>query len=161
MVSMDKIQEAERLISGKILKTPLVYSPTFSRMFSCNIYLKLENLQKTGSFKIRGATYKVLTHLKQIGPGGVVAASAGNHAQGVALAAKQAGIPSTIVMPEWASISKQEATRDYGGKVIIKGQNVGECLEKARELAATAQKEHATETGRRLLLLTSWLNTEL
>ncbi|MCK4727578.1 MAG: pyridoxal-phosphate dependent enzyme, partial [Desulfobacterales bacterium] len=83
------------------------------------VYLKLENLRKTGSFKPRGAIYKIQTHLNRIGPRGVVAASAGNHAQGVALAARQAGVPATIVMPEWTSITKQEATRGYGGKVLL------------------------------------------
>jgi len=135
MITMDKIRKAAKLINAKVIRTPLVYSPTFSRMFGADIYLKLENLQKTGSFKIRGATYKILSNLDKIGSGGVVAASAGNHAQGVALAAKQAGIPATIVMPEWASISKQEATRGYGGKVIIEGQNVGESLEIAKKLS--------------------------
>jgi len=136
MITLDKIKEAEEIIRGKVIKTPLVFSPTLSRMFGSDIYLKLENLQKTGSFKIRGASYKVMTHLHEIGSGGVIAASAGNHAQGVALAARQAGIPATIVMPEGASISKQEATRGYGGEVITGGQSVGECLEKARTLAA-------------------------
>ncbi|MBW2014196.1 MAG: threonine ammonia-lyase, partial [Deltaproteobacteria bacterium] len=99
------------------------------------IYLKLENLQKTGSFKIRGATYSILKNKDRIGDGGVVTASAGNHAQGVALAARQAFIPATIVMPEWASITKQEATRGYGGEVVIEGQSLGECLKKAEEMA--------------------------
>ncbi|MFH2219863.1 MAG: threonine ammonia-lyase [Pseudomonadota bacterium] len=135
MITLENIQEAARRINGKIIKTPLVFSSTFSRMFGAEVYLKLENLQKTGSFKIRGATYKVMTHLPNIGPEGVVAASAGNHAQGVALAARNAGIPATIVMPEGASISKQEATRGYGGKVVFSGKSVGESLEKARELA--------------------------
>lgn len=135
MITLENIQEAARRINGKIIKTPLVFSSTFSRMFGGDVYLKLENLQKTGSFKIRGATYKVMTHLPNIGPEGVVAASAGNHAQGVALAARNAGIPATIVMPEGASISKQEATRGYGGKVVFSGKSVGESLEKARELA--------------------------
>ena len=106
-----------------------------SRTFGGDIYLKLENLQKTGSFKIRGAAYKLMKSMDHIAPGGVVAASAGNHAQGVALAAKEAGIPATIVMPEWVSITKQEATRMYGGEIIICGQSVGESLEEARRLA--------------------------
>ncbi|WP_207678379.1 threonine ammonia-lyase [Desulfonema magnum] len=135
MITIDTIQQAATIIKGRVIRTPLVHSPTFSRMFGGEIYLKLENLQKTGAFKIRGATHKLLKHLKKIGSGGVVAASAGNHAQGVALAAKQAGIASTIVMPEWASISKQEATRGYGGKVVIAGQSVAESLSKAQELA--------------------------
>jgi len=135
MISIENVQQAAKMIKGKVIKTPLVYSPSLSKMFGGEIYLKLENLQKTGSFKIRGATYSILKNKDRIGDGGVVTASAGNHAQGVALAARQAFIPATIVMPEWASITKQEATRGYGGKVVIEGQSLGECLKKAEEMA--------------------------
>ncbi|GBC63487.1 threonine ammonia-lyase [Desulfonema ishimotonii] len=131
------IRNAVRLIRDRIIRTPLIFSPTLSRLFGAEIFLKLENLQKTGSFKVRGATYKLMKHRKAIGPLGVVAASAGNHAQGVALAARNAGVPATIVMPEWASISKQEATRSYGGDVILHGRSVGESLERAKDLAKT------------------------
>ncbi len=127
---------ARTAIRNTVIRTPLVHSPTFSRMFGGEIYLKLENLQKTGSFKIRGAANKLFRIREQIGPGGVVAASAGNHAQGVALAARNAGIASTIVMPEWASISKQEATRGYGGSLVVFGRTVEESLLKAAELSA-------------------------
>lgn len=135
MIYLDTIKTAAELIQDKIIRTPLVYSPSLSRRFDANIFLKMENLQKTGSFKIRGATYKLLSVVKNVGALPVVAASAGNHAQGVALAAKNAGLESTIVMPEWSSISKQEATKAYGGKVICYGQSVGESLSKAKELA--------------------------
>lgn len=135
MIAIEKVQQAAKVIKGKVIKTPLVYSPSLSHMFGGEVYLKLENLQKTGSFKIRGATYSILTNQDGIGPGGVVAASAGNHAQGVALAARQALIPATIVMPEWASITKQEATRGYGGEVVIAGQSLWESLKKAKEIA--------------------------
>jgi len=135
LISIESVQEAAKSIKGKVIRTPLVSSPSLSKMFGGEIYLKLENLQKTGSFKIRGATHSILRHHDKIASGGVVAASAGNHAQGVALAAKQAHVPSTIVMPEWASISKQEATRGYGGKVVIAGQSLGESLKKAEEIA--------------------------
>jgi threonine dehydratase len=135
MISIENVRQAAKMIKGKVIKTPLVYSPSLSKMFEGEIYLKLENLQKTGSFKIRGATYTILTHKDEIGHGGVVAASAGNHAQGVALAARQALIPATIVMPEWASITKQEATRGYGGEVVIEGQSLEECIKKAEQMA--------------------------
>ncbi|MFZ0726237.1 MAG: threonine ammonia-lyase [Desulfobacterales bacterium] len=135
MIPIAQFRQAAALIQDKILKTPLVNSPALSRMFGGEIYLKLENLQKTGSFKIRGATHKLLKCRDDIGAGGVVAASAGNHAQGVALAARQLGIPATIVMPEWVSISKEEATRMYGSRVIISGQSIGECLDEARRLS--------------------------
>ena len=123
------------MMKGKVIRTPLIYSPSLSEMFGGEIYLKLENLQKTGSFKIRGAMHYLLNNKDRIGPGGVVAASAGNHAQGVALAASQARIPATIIMPEWASISKQEATRGYGGEIVIEGKSLGESLKKAEEMA--------------------------
>ncbi len=137
LISLDDIQKADAILHGKVLRTPLVYSPYFSKQIEGEVYLKLENLQKTGSFKLRGATHKIQTHLNRIGPRGVVAASAGNHAQGVALAASQAGIRATIVMPEWASITKQEATRGYGGKILLKGQSLAESIQKAMELVAT------------------------
>ena len=135
MISIEKVKQAANMIKGKVIRTPLVYSPSLSNMFGGEIYLKLENLQKTGSFKIRGATYFILKNKDEIGLGGVVAGSAGNHAQGVALAARQANIPATIVMPEWASISKQEATRAYGGEVVIAGKTLGESIKKAEEMA--------------------------
>jgi threonine dehydratase len=134
MISIEKVKQAANLIKVKVIRTPLVYSPSLSHMFGGEIYLKLENLQKTGSFKIRGATYSILKNKDEIGPGGVVAASAGNHAQGVALAARQALIPATIVMPECVSISKQEATRVYGGEVVIAGRTLGESIKNAEEM---------------------------
>jgi threonine dehydratase len=135
MVSLDDVRMAAQLLRNEVIRTPLVYSPTFSRMSGAQVYLKLENLQRTGSFKLRGATNKMLSRFDQIGPGGVVAASGGNHAQGVALSAKRAGLHSTIIMPEWASLTKQEATRNYGGEVILAGQSIGESIGKALELA--------------------------
>ena len=139
MISLADVQNAYQVIQDKIYHTPLVHSPTLTRMFASEVFLKLENLQKTGSFKIRGATHKLSVRAKEIGQAGVVAASAGNHAQGVALAAKKAGIPATIVMPQWASISKQEATRNYGGKVVIEGETIGESLEHAHALVQRGQ----------------------
>ena len=135
MISLANIQKAAETLKGKIIRTPLIYSPTFSSMSGAEVYLKLENLQGTGSFKLRGATFKIQSQHKHIGPEGVVAASAGNHAQGVALAAKRAGLPATIVMPEWASITKQEATKGYGGHVLLEGQSIGDAIKKALELS--------------------------
>lgn len=137
MIELSAIEEARRTIRDYILETPLVFSPTLSERFDAHIHLKLENVQKTGSFKVRGATYKIITGQRQglISSRGIVAASAGNHAQGVALAARQAGLPATIVMPEWASISKQEATRSYGGQVVICGATVEECVAEAKSIA--------------------------
>jgi threonine dehydratase len=135
MIPLDTIRQAAGTIQGQVLRTPMIRSPSLSEQFSADIRLKLENLQITGSFKIRGASYKLAVRRSSIGPSGVVAASAGNHAQGVALAARQAGIPAVIVMPEWVSISKQEATRGYGGEVEIFGSSVADCLQRAETLA--------------------------
>ncbi len=134
MISLQEIQQAGKLVGGRFLKTPLVYSSTFSRLTGAQVYLKLENLQETGSFKIRGATFKIASARKSIGPGGVVAASAGNHAQGVALAARRAGLAATLIMPRWASLSKQEATKAYGGQVILEGQNITDSIRAAQDM---------------------------
>jgi threonine dehydratase len=135
MVSLKDVREAAAIIGDNILLTPLMYSPTFSSMTGANVYLKLENLQIAGSFKVRGATNKIHAIQHRIGKSGVVAASAGNHAQGVAVAARQAGIPATIVMPETVSISKMEATRGYGANIVLKGQNLGESIRYAQSLS--------------------------
>ena len=135
MIDLSDISAAAERIQSSILSTPLVFSPALSSMFKGEIYLKMENLQKTGSFKIRGAMNLIKACQEKIPPDGVVAASAGNHAQGVALAAQQAGLPATVVMPVGASISKQEATRNYGGKVILQGKTVSESLAVAQQLA--------------------------
>ncbi len=125
--------EARRIVAKHARKTPLDHSSTFSRMSGGHIYLKYENLQKTGSFKIRGALYKVYKVRSKAR--GVVAASAGNHAQGVAYAASSLGLPSIIVMPETASISKVEATRGYGAQVVLHGRIYDEAEQKALEIA--------------------------
>lgn len=135
MISLENVKKALEVIRGKVIRTPLVYSPTFSRLFHCEVYIKLENLQETGSFKLRGATYKIQSQLDRIGAEGVIAASAGNHAQGVALAATRAGRSSTIIMPTWASITKQEATLGYGGKVILAGDSLPESIAMATDAA--------------------------
>jgi len=136
MVNIDKINQAAEILKGVAFETPLVYSNYLSRRFDARVYLKLENLQKTGSFKFRGAYHKLVNIREDLGPEGVVTASAGNHAQGVAHAAQLMSISSTIVMPEWASISKQTATRSYGGHVVLIGQSLEESLDHAHKLEA-------------------------
>ena len=130
----EEIEWAQKRIRKVIFQTPMLYSDAISKMAGKEVFLKLENLQKTGSFKIRGAYYK----LSQLNPSmrkrGVVAASAGNHAQGVAYASSLLGIRSTIVMPEGASIAKQMATRSYGGEVILFGQDMDESLRYVKQL---------------------------
>lgn len=135
MIEFDEIREAARLLEGRVIRTPLVRSHTFSQMARAEVYLKLESLQIGGSFKVRGATYKLLKRREEIGPAGVVAASAGNHAQGVALAARAAGLPAMIVMPVWASMGKQVATKSYGAEVILAGDSLAESISIARGMA--------------------------
>lgn len=135
MVSLTDIRSAAERIRGHIIRTPLIYSPTISGMCNAHVYLKLETMQRAGSFKIRGAMNKVLLRRGEIGSAGVVTASAGNHAQGVAVAAHTAGVKATIVMPEGASLSKQEATRGYGAEVVTHGKNISESLEYAKRFA--------------------------
>lgn len=139
MISIDSIREAAALLAGRIIRTPLVYSPTFSGMTGAGIYLKIEAMQKAGSFKVRGAANRILSQRGSIGAGGVIAASAGNHAQGVAVAAGIAGIPVTIVMPEWVSPGKQEAASAYGAQVILKGTSLEESIRHARSLAESGK----------------------
>jgi threonine dehydratase len=136
MIKEKSIHQAAEVLEGVAIRTPLVYSTYFSQKCNASVFLKLENLQKTGSFKFRGAYHKLALLRDKLRPGGVVAASAGNHAQGVSHAAQIMGIPSTIVMPEWSSISKQLATRSYGGQVMLSGMSLAESLARARELEA-------------------------
>ncbi|MDD1682925.1 MAG: threonine ammonia-lyase [Methanoregula sp.] len=135
MVSLADIRAAEQRIAGHVIRTPLVYSPSISALTGARVYLKLETLQKAGSFKVRGATNRILANITAVRQHGVVAASAGNHAQGVAVAAHAAGVRATIVMPSWASIAKQEATRSYGAEVVMFGSSLEESIGKAGELA--------------------------
>lgn len=137
MLSLQDLDAARERLRGLVLHTPLVYSNTFSRIMGGEVFLKLENLQITGSFKLRGSLNKIKLLHAAGSVAGVVAASAGNHAQGVAYAATRLGIPATIVMPEWASISKQLATEGYGGQVIRYGPDLAAAVAKAQELAAT------------------------
>ncbi|HHY36599.1 MAG TPA: threonine ammonia-lyase [Firmicutes bacterium] len=135
-VSLASIREAAACIKDDIHHTPLSYSRTFSELSGNMVYLKAENLQKTGSFKIRGALNKIKNLTEAEKEKGVIAISAGNHAQGVALAATTAGISSTIVMPENAPIAKVVATRGYGARVELFGNCFDDCASKARELQA-------------------------
>jgi threonine dehydratase len=130
----EEIESARNKIRRAILRTPMIYSDTFSKLTGKEVFLKLENLQKTGSFKIRGAYYKLSQFTPSMKSRGVVAASAGNHAQGVALASSLLGIHSTLVMPEGVSLAKQMATQAYGGEVVLFGQNTEEALHYAKRL---------------------------
>ena len=131
----DEIVKANALRGNVIRKTPLIHSPTFSDLTNSQIYLKEEFRQKTGSFKIRGAYYKIKSLSQDEKKFGVVAASAGNHAQGVALASSLENISCTIVMPKNASPAKVAATRGYGANVILEGVNYDESYSKAKEIS--------------------------
>lgn len=120
-MNIKDIEQAKKRLDGVVHKTPLELSTTFSDMSGCDVYLKLENLQKTGSFKIRGAYNKLAVLCETKKPTAVVASSAGNHAQGVAFAANKLGVPATIVMPRSAPIAKVMATENYGAKVELFG----------------------------------------
>jgi threonine dehydratase len=135
-LKLTDIEAARERQRGVVLHTPLIYSHTLSRNSGREVFLKLENLQTTGSFKLRGAINR-LTLLQERREGErVVAASAGNHGQGVAFAASCLGLPAAIVMPQGASISKQLACRGYGAEVILHGQDLSQALARARELVA-------------------------
>lgn len=135
MVSLDDLILAREKMKGIVHSTPLDYSKTFSSLSSNNeVYLKLENLQKTGSFKVRGSYNKLMSLTKEELQKGVVAASAGNHAQGVAFSSQMLGIPCTIVMPKGAPLSKVSATKQYGAKVQLQGNVFDDALAYALEL---------------------------
>ncbi|WP_227937581.1 threonine ammonia-lyase [Alkalihalobacillus deserti] len=134
MVLLNDIVTAHEKMMGIIHKTPLDYSLTFSEYSDNDIYLKLENLQKTGSFKVRGSYNKMISLRKEELKNGVVAASAGNHAQGVAYASTMLGIPCTIIMPTGAPLSKVQATKEYGANVELQGTVFDEALAYALEL---------------------------
>jgi threonine dehydratase len=120
-LSLEQIEEAGRRLAGIIKPTPLMRSATLSRMLDADVRIKPENTQKTGSFKIRGAYYRIVTLSDEEKSRGVVAASAGNHGQALAYAATRAGVTATIVMPATATIAKIDATRSYGQSVILEG----------------------------------------
>ena len=133
--SYDEILKANSMRGTNIKKTPLIHSHVFSEITGSEIYLKAEFRQRTGSFKIRGAYYKIKLLSDEEKKHGVVAASAGNHAQGMAFASSLEKISCTIVMPKNASPAKVAATRGYGANVVLEGINYDESFAKAKEIA--------------------------
>lgn len=133
-LNLERIKNAQETIKDVVRKTPLFYTSTFSKQCGCNVYLKCENKQKTGAFKLRGAYNKVANLTEEEKSKGVIASSAGNHAQGVAYAATAFGVKSTIVMPVTAPQAKVQATKGYGAGVIQAGQVYDECYAKAVEV---------------------------
>ena len=126
--------EARERLNTVITKTKLIYSNIFSNETGNDVYIKPENLQRTGAFKIRGAYNKIAKLTEEEKKRGVIAASAGNHAQGVALAAQKLGIKAVIVMPKHTPLIKVEATRRYGAEVILTGEVYDEAYEYAKKL---------------------------
>ncbi|MCP8969877.1 threonine ammonia-lyase [Ectobacillus ponti] len=134
MISLQDIFTARKKMRDIVHMTPLDYSATFSELSKNEVFLKLENLQKTGSFKVRGSYNKMMALPKEDLQKGVIAASAGNHAQGVAYSSRMLGIPCTIIMPKGAPLSKVLATRRYGANVELHGDVFDEALAYAKEL---------------------------
>src|SRR5262245_50196171 len=134
-----EIARARERLDGIARVTPVYGSETLSRLAGRPVHLKAENLQRTGSFKIRGAVNKLATLDEDERSAGVVAASAGNHAQAVAWAAREAGVQATIFVPQDAPMAKVEATKSYGAEVLMRGE--------ALEEAIAAAREHVRATG--------------
>ncbi|MFB6136350.1 MAG: threonine ammonia-lyase [Halobacteriaceae archaeon] len=136
MLELSDVVEARDRIADVVRHTPLDYSHTFSRRTGAEVHLKLECFQRTGAFKIRGATNRIRTLSPAEQEAGVVTASAGNHAQGVALAAAQSGVDATVVMPEFAPTSKVQATEEYGAEVVLHGADYNEAQDRAHRIEA-------------------------
>ena len=134
-VDLAAIREAAATIAGFVHRTPLLGSAAFSELAGADVFLKLENLQKTGSFKVRGAFNRLARLDAAARRRGVICASAGNHAQGVALAGARLGIPVTVVMPETAPTTKVVATRGYGAEVVLHGDGYDGAYDMACRLA--------------------------
>ncbi len=136
-LTIENFRQARDLLSGILLPTHLIYSNYFSKSTGGQVYLKPENLQLTGAYKVRGACYKISTLTEEEKARGLVTASAGNHAQGVAFAAQHAGIPATICMPTTTPLVKVNNTKDYGATVVLDG----ECFDDAAANAARLAEE--------------------
>ncbi len=140
-VTVEDIRAAAKVLEGEVIRTPLTPAPRLGQSLGCEVYLKLENLQVTGSFKDRGALVKLKSLTEAQTLRGVIAMSAGNHAQGVAFHAQRLGISATIVMPDFAPFSKVERTKSFGARVILVGDTLDASAIAAREIA---EKEDLT-----------------
>lgn len=137
MLTLEQFKNARSVLQGVLRPTPLIHSPYLSKSCGNNVYLKPENMQVTGAYKIRGAYFKISTLTEEEKSRGLVTASAGNHAQGVAYAAQAAGVAATIVMPTTTPLVKVNNTKDYGANVVLHG----EVFDDAAELAAKLSEE--------------------
>jgi threonine dehydratase len=138
-VTLADIEDARSLVEEVAVPTPMLESRWLSQVVGAPVHLKCENLQRTGSFKVRGSAVRIARLSEEERKRGVVAASAGNHAQGVALAAQQHGITCRVYMPDGAPINKERATRGYGAEVVFEGRYLEDSL--------AAAKEYADRTG--------------
>ena len=137
MLTLESFKAARSVLQAVLRPTPLIHSPYLSKNCGNSVYLKPENMQATGAYKLRGAYYKISTLTQEEKDRGLVTASAGNHAQGVAYAAQAAGVAATIVMPTTTPLVKVNNTKDYGAKVVLHG----EVFDDAAELAAKMAEE--------------------
>ena len=135
MLTLEKFEEASEVVKKVAIETKLLYSPYFSERTGNKVYLKPENMQVTGAYKIRGAYYKISTLSDEERSKGLITASAGNHAQGVAYAAKAYGVKAVIVMPTTTPLMKVERTKSYGAEVVLHGDVYDEACEHAYKLA--------------------------
>ena len=135
MMTLDQFKAARKVLDGVLHRTDLMYSPFFSKTTGNNVYIKPENMQVTGAYKIRGAYFKCSTLTDEEKAKGLITASAGNHAQGVAYAAQAAGVPATIIMPTTTPLVKVNNTKDYGAKVILHGETFDDAAALAAELS--------------------------
>ena len=135
MLTLEKFEEAAAEVKKVTMETKLIYSDYFSRISNNRVYLKPENMQRTGAYKVRGAYYKISTLSKEERSKGLITASAGNHAQGVAFAAQTYGVKAVIVMPTTTPLIKVNRTKSYGAEVILKGDVYDESCEYALQLA--------------------------
>ncbi|MFR7592684.1 MAG: threonine ammonia-lyase [Longibaculum sp.] len=138
MLKLEQFQEAKKRVDEVIIPTPLIYSEAFSKECKNEVYIKPENLQRTGAFKIRGAYNKIVKMDDEAKQKGLIASSAGNHAQGVAYAAHKLGVKATIVMPKHTPLIKVEATQSHGAEVVL----AGEVYDEAYQAACDLQKKH-------------------
>jgi threonine dehydratase len=141
MITLNNIKEARKNLENIAVNTPIAKAPILSKELNAEIFLKKENLQLTGSFKLRGAFNKVATLTKEQKDAGVVAASAGNHAQGLAYAAQYFSCEATIFMPEATPLTKVSGVKSYGANVILIGENFDEAYEAATKFAKENNKE--------------------
>src|SRR5918998_5701891 len=136
-ITIDDVTRAAETIKGQVLRTPLVPAPRLSQLTGATVCVKHENMQPTGSFKERGAVTKLESLTAEERRRGVIAMSAGNHAQAVAYHAKRLGIPATIVMPTGTPLVKVENTRAHGAHVILHGETLSEAADRAQDIAAS------------------------